>query len=461
MKEYYLISDAAKEVEVESHVLRYWEEELKLPIRRNDLGHRYYTREDVERFRRIKGLKDRGLQLKAIRMILKDGKLDLWDGMSSSSMTGGRTQQNVEKTVPETPSVDMTPAVEGDAVDKSEEPHMNIEIIESRDAAGENQLPQDSAAEDRSRRLQWMLRQMMREAVQENNQELCREIRESVIKELDYQFRMQEEREEEREKASVERTEAYYRRMDELLRERSSKKRKGLFDRYRKQKAEEGQNSKNSPAVKQSRRNRAAVEGKAEKGEKEPAVGQETKNASVVEHSGEKEPVAGQEMKNASAMVPGGENSHGVEKNVENSAPECSGKEQAVEERQDVKGVAEEQNRNSESDNGKSGGQKEKTQGIREQSVQEMVIREAEIREPVMNEVATEDQEDQAVQGKKKSQEGQEKEWEYEPLAAAETPQYGNIRILVPVDGGKKRRSRKKMNGKKRGMAKKKRHFIF
>ena len=28
----YMISDAAKKVEVEAHVLRYWEEELELPI---------------------------------------------------------------------------------------------------------------------------------------------------------------------------------------------------------------------------------------------------------------------------------------------------------------------------------------------------------------------------------------------------------------------------------------------
>ena len=40
--EHLLISDAAKKVQVESHVLRYWEEELKLPIKRNEMGHRYY-----------------------------------------------------------------------------------------------------------------------------------------------------------------------------------------------------------------------------------------------------------------------------------------------------------------------------------------------------------------------------------------------------------------------------------
>ena len=40
---HYLISDASKKVDVESHVLRYWEDELELKIPRNEMGHRYYT----------------------------------------------------------------------------------------------------------------------------------------------------------------------------------------------------------------------------------------------------------------------------------------------------------------------------------------------------------------------------------------------------------------------------------
>ena len=51
VKEKYLINEAAKEVHVESHVLRYWEEELELPIKRNEQGHRIYTQEDIDRFR--------------------------------------------------------------------------------------------------------------------------------------------------------------------------------------------------------------------------------------------------------------------------------------------------------------------------------------------------------------------------------------------------------------------------
>ncbi len=105
MSNYLFISDAAKEVKVESHVLRYWEEELHLPIKRNELGHRYYTEEDVERFKQIKNMKERGLQLKAIKMILKDGKLDV---LSMEETGMDRTvKRNQAELGPETELLDM------------------------------------------------------------------------------------------------------------------------------------------------------------------------------------------------------------------------------------------------------------------------------------------------------------------------------------------------------------------
>ena len=72
----YMISDAADMVHVETHVLRYWEEELELTIPRNEMGHRYYTRENIQEFQKIKDLKDQGYQLKAIRMILHNGEIE-------------------------------------------------------------------------------------------------------------------------------------------------------------------------------------------------------------------------------------------------------------------------------------------------------------------------------------------------------------------------------------------------
>ena len=38
-----LISDACKQLNMEAHVLRYWEEELGLPIMRNDQGYRCFS----------------------------------------------------------------------------------------------------------------------------------------------------------------------------------------------------------------------------------------------------------------------------------------------------------------------------------------------------------------------------------------------------------------------------------
>lgn len=204
MGNYLLISDAAKEVKVESHVLRYWEEELHLPIKRNELGHRYYTEEDVERFKQIKGMKERGLQLKAIKMILKDGRLDvLPDSETGRDM---RTAEGSDKTAAETaPQAEELP----------------INIVDSRDCELEAETK-----ENKAKRLQWLLQQLIRETLQENNGELCREIRESVMKELDYQFRMQEEREEARDRMLAERDEEHYKKMDELLRKKSKYRQK-------------------------------------------------------------------------------------------------------------------------------------------------------------------------------------------------------------------------------------------
>ena len=224
MENYLLISDAAKEVKVESHVLRYWEEELHLPIKRNELGHRYYTKEDVERFRQIKNMKEKGLQLKAIKMILKDGKLN----MISEEVSVQEEKLSQGKQLP------MRDSIRPEEQELQERREagiiMPINIVDSHelrerrkgevDNEGNGQV-QENDRDEKARRVQWLLRQLIRETLLENNQELCKEIKESVVKELDYQFRTQEEREEERERQRDKRNEEYYQRMDDLLRKKS------------------------------------------------------------------------------------------------------------------------------------------------------------------------------------------------------------------------------------------------
>ena len=68
---HYLISDASRKVDVEAHVLRYWEEELELAIPRNEMGHRYYTDFHIRLFKQVKNLKEKGYQLKAIKHALE------------------------------------------------------------------------------------------------------------------------------------------------------------------------------------------------------------------------------------------------------------------------------------------------------------------------------------------------------------------------------------------------------
>ena len=155
----YLISDAARMVAVESHVLRYWEEELGLSIGRTELGHRYYTRENIETFRNIKELKEKGLQLKAIKVVL----------------------QGLEKKKEETRKQEEEPGEESE-----------------REAVQETAL---AVMEDNAKKLhqfEALVSDIVDKVVKENNESLQKQLEASFSREMDYLIRMQEANEEER-----------------------------------------------------------------------------------------------------------------------------------------------------------------------------------------------------------------------------------------------------------------------
>lgn len=68
----YTISEAAKKLQVESHVLRYWEEELGLKIGRTDMGHRFYTNDDIQLFLCIQKLKNEGMLLRDLKFMIPE-----------------------------------------------------------------------------------------------------------------------------------------------------------------------------------------------------------------------------------------------------------------------------------------------------------------------------------------------------------------------------------------------------
>lgn len=241
----YLISDAAKQVAVEAHVLRYWEEELKLPIKRNELGHRYYTQEDIDRLKEVRDLKERGLQLKAIKGLL---------------------------TRAETENTRGTEAVGAELQREGIRRHV---LMVNK---GELLPVQEESREAKSMRLQQLLQTMITEAVKTSNREVCDEIKESLLKELDYQFRLQEEKEDEREQLRLDRQEEHYRKVDELIRARNQKR--SPAEKRADRKEERGLQARNLEKIMQKKR-------EEEKERKQEKQGEAVKNTVNAEESGQ------------------------------------------------------------------------------------------------------------------------------------------------------------------------------
>lgn len=179
----YLISDAAKEAQVEPHVLRYWEEELKLPIQRTELGHRYYTEEDIQTFQNIKELKERGLQLKAIKVLLPELKK--------------RPNKNQGTIIQMNPKENPAP-VEEKMQEETQESTVTL-------------LPMDTNL-DKLSQFEGIMTNIFKQTLKDNNDELETRISDAVIKGMDVLMQIREEKEEER-----------FRRLDASIRSHQKK----------------------------------------------------------------------------------------------------------------------------------------------------------------------------------------------------------------------------------------------
>lgn len=245
----YYISEASKKVEVEPHVLRYWEDELKLSIGRNEMGHRCYTAKDIETLRRIKQLKEQGLQLKAIRTVLQGDSGFLGGGYAPEKKDGKDLQSDAQmgkERDEKEPQPDVQTGEEKGGKEMQLDGHMREERIEEKledmvmkkakkymvtmskgketvlempeeeRELKEYEEPLDGEREKKAKRLQYLLQHMVTDAVKNANREMCTEIKESILKELDYQFRQQEERDEEWRRLDEE----HYRKIDEMISQR-------------------------------------------------------------------------------------------------------------------------------------------------------------------------------------------------------------------------------------------------
>jgi DNA-binding transcriptional MerR regulator len=188
----YMISEASKRIDVEAHVLRYWEDELELQIARNEMGHRYYKDNDIELLKTIKHLKEQGFQLKAVKMLLPNlGKLDTLD-----SQTMIRLKDDLNGKV-----------IELWREDNMQENEDGTSLISGVEKQEINEQPSNKMGQFKA-----IMNQIILSALQENNIVLSEEIglnvTGGVIKEMSYLMRLQEEKEEER-----------YKKFDSTLRE--------------------------------------------------------------------------------------------------------------------------------------------------------------------------------------------------------------------------------------------------
>lgn len=222
----YMISDASKKLEVEPHVLRYWEEELKMDIPRNEMGHRCYSEVEIGILEQVKVLKEKGLQLRAIKLLMKElqkkGGADLKKIIDKKEEWNKRAEH--EELKGETPQTRKQQVLER---------YDEITVVETTELL--------DGQEERMDQFQMVMNKIIANALIDNNtilgQVISEQIGERVLKEIDYQFRMREEIEEQR-----------FKKLDETIRNRqqarmeaaavlekskkqSKRKKRGLFSK--------------------------------------------------------------------------------------------------------------------------------------------------------------------------------------------------------------------------------------
>lgn len=189
----YTISEAAKLMNVEPHVLRYWEDELHLNIARNSMGHRIYTDDDLKTFKSIQHLKANHISLKDIR----------------SQLPAAST---------------ASPAA----------------VYPSADGSVKN--PDNPSSGDKMTQFKTILTNIIKDAMSENSKEMSDHISsrvsDNVRKEIDFLVRQQEEAEEARFKQLDETIRTFQKARQEaaIAKVNENKGKKARFFKNRKQK---------------------------------------------------------------------------------------------------------------------------------------------------------------------------------------------------------------------------------
>lgn len=200
------MKDVAEMLETEAYVLRFYEKELNLNIKRNSKGHRVYTLEDVELFRKIQEMREQGLQLKAIETIVHD----------ESSEEAKETYEQLSG-ISLSPVSNLTPAKNHQVPE--------IDITDTED--------------EKVKQFSCLMKEMLKQALMECNEQSKEAMRETIKEEVNT---VVEEKVTKLQEEQDAKNEEYYRKLDETMRE-VQKMRKEMS-----QKEEEAMSKKEKPS---------------------------------------------------------------------------------------------------------------------------------------------------------------------------------------------------------------------
>ena len=215
--ETYMIKDAAKELNVEAHVLRYWEEELGLAIKRNSMGHRYYDEKDILIFKNVQELKKRGLSLKDIRDGIEKAKKDQTKSLSCDEKNGERSEEKNDE-----PS-EFVPLSDTYKKEKSEEKNEETKSTEIK------------VVDFKLAQLQSVMNKVIANALRENKDIITASIKEEITGDVMKQFDTVMREKEEREEMRFKKLDEYLRELQRANMEAAATRERRLFKRRAKQ----------------------------------------------------------------------------------------------------------------------------------------------------------------------------------------------------------------------------------
>lgn len=191
-KEFLTVKDVAEILDTEPYVLRFYEKELNLDIQRNEKGHRVYTLEDVELFRKVQDMREQGLQLKAIEGIVHD------------------SNEEVKETYEQLSSISLVPT-------QHKKGHVaEVDITN----------PEDEKVKQFQEMMLGVIKQAIVETSYNTKEEIKREVTEEVTQQVENAVDAKISKIQEAQDAK---NEEYYRKLDETMRE-VQKMRKEISD---------------------------------------------------------------------------------------------------------------------------------------------------------------------------------------------------------------------------------------